>query len=338
MAKNVFLEFESDIEALEGKIAELRELEESTADHEQRVSVDKEIQQLQKKATQLVKKVYADLTPWQISQVARHPNRPYTLDYIESIFTDFHELHGDRAFADDKAIVGGLARLANMNVVVIGHQKGRTLKERTERNFGMARPEGYRKALRLMEMAEKFGLPVVTLIDTPGAYPGIDAEERGQSEAIGHNIYKMAELSVPILSCVIGEGGSGGALAIGVSDTMLMLQYATYSVISPEGCASILWKSASEAPRAAEALGLTADRLKELGLVDRVITEPLGGAHRDWQLMSINLKKAMTDELRKLTKLSREELITRRHERLNSFGRFSVEAASRSQKGAKEAK
>lgn len=338
MAKNVFLEFESDIEALEGKIAELRELEESTADHEQRVSVDKEIQQLQKKATQLVKKVYADLTPWQISQVARHPNRPYTLDYIESIFTDFHELHGDRAFADDKAIVGGLARLANMNVVVIGHQKGRTLKERTERNFGMARPEGYRKALRLMEMAEKFGLPVVTLIDTPGAYPGIDAEERGQSEAIGHNIYKMAELSVPILSCVIGEGGSGGALAIGVSDTMLMLQYATYSVISPEGCASILWKSASEAPRAAEALGLTANRLKELGLVDRVITEPLGGAHRDWQLMSINLKKAMTDELRKLTKLSREELITRRHERLNSFGRFSVEAASRSQKGAKEAK
>ncbi len=338
MAKNVFLEFESDIEALEGKIAELRELEESTADHEQRVSVDKEIQQLQKKATQLVKKVYADLTPWQISQVARHPNRPYTLDYIESIFTDFHELHGDRAFADDKAIVGGLARLANMNVVVIGHQKGRTLKERTERNFGMARPEGYRKALRLMEMAEKFGLPVVTLIDTPGAYPGIDAEERGQSEAIGHNIYKMAELSVPILSCVIGEGGSGGALAIGVSDTMLMLQYATYSVISPEGCASILWKSASEAPRAAEALGLTADRLKELGLVDRVITEPLGGAHRDWQLMSINLKKAMTDELRKLTKLSREELITRRHERLNSFGRFSVETASRSQKGAKEVK
>lgn len=338
MAKNVFLEFESDIEALEGKIAELRELEESTADHEQRVSVDKEIQQLQKKATQLVKKVYADLTPWQISQVARHPNRPYTLDYIESIFTDFHELHGDRAFADDKAIVGGLARLANMNVVVIGHQKGRTLKERTERNFGMARPEGYRKALRLMEMAEKFGLPVVTLIDTPGAYPGIDAEERGQSEAIGHNIYKMAELSVPILSCVIGEGGSGGALAIGVSDTMLMLQYATYSVISPEGCASILWKSASEAPRAAEALGLTADRLKELGLVDRVITEPLGGAHRDWQLMSINLKKAMTDELRKLTKLSREELIARRHERLNNFGRFLVEAANRSQKGAKEAK
>ena len=338
MAKNVFLEFESDIEALEGKIAELRELEESTADHEQRVSVDKEIQQLQKKATQLVKKVYADLTPWQISQVARHPNRPYTLDYIESIFTDFHELHGDRAFADDKAIVGGLARLANMNVVVIGHQKGRTLKERTERNFGMARPEGYRKALRLMEMAEKFGLPVVTLIDTPGAYPGIDAEERGQSEAIGHNIYKMAELSVPILSCVIGEGGSGGALAIGVSDTMLMLQYATYSVISPEGCASILWQSASEAPRAAEALGLTADRLKELGLVDRVITEPLGGAHRDWQLMSINLKKAMTDELRKLTKLSREELIARRHERLNSFGRFLVEAVNRSQKGAKEAK
>ena len=231
-----------------------------------------------------------------------------------------------------------MARLANMNVVVIGHQKGRTLKERTERNFGMARPEGYRKALRLMEMAEKFGLPVVTLIDTPGAYPGIDAEERGQSEAIGHNIYKMAELSVPILSCVIGEGGSGGALAIGVSDTMLMLQYATYSVISPEGCASILWKSASEAPRAAEALGLTADRLKELGLVDRVITEPLGGAHRDWQLMSINLKKAMTDELRKLTKLSREELIARRHERLNSFGRFLVEAANRSQKGAKEAK
>lgn len=298
--KPVYLDFEHDIEALENKIAELRDLNENATDKKQAVSLNAEIDQLQKKLTQLISKVYDNLTPWQISQVARHPNRPYALDYIHNVFTDFHELHGDRAYADDKAIVGGIARLADINVMVIGNQKGRTLKERTERNFGMARPEGYRKALRLMELAEKFGLPIITLIDTPGAYPGIDAEERGQSEAIGHNIYRMSSLKVPVISCIIGEGGSGGALAIGVADKTLMLQYATYSVISPEGCASILWKSATEAPKAAEALCLTAEKLKSLGLVDKVITEPLGGAHRDCALMSIHIKKNLTDELRKL--------------------------------------
>ena len=300
--KPVYLDFEHDIEALENKIAELRDLNENATDKKQAVSLNAEIEQLQKKLTQLISKVYDSLTPWQISQVARHPNRPYALDYIHNVFTDFHELHGDRAYADDKAIVGGIARLADINVMVIGNQKGRTLKERTERNFGMARPEGYRKALRLMELAEKFGLPIITLIDTPGAYPGIDAEERGQSEAIGHNIYRMSSLKVPVISCIIGEGGSGGALAIGVADKTLMLQYSTYSVISPEGCASILWKSATEAPKAAEALCLTAEKLKSLGLVDKVITEPLGGAHRDYELMFISLKKQMTDILRSLIK------------------------------------
>lgn len=300
--KPVYLDFEHDIEALENKIAELRDLNENATDKKQAVSLNAEIDQLQKKLTQLISKVYDNLTPWQISQVARHPNRPYALDYIHNVFTDFHELHGDRAYADDKAIVGGIARLADINVMVIGNQKGRTLKERTERNFGMARPEGYRKALRLMELAEKFGLPIITLIDTPGAYPGIDAEERGQSEAIGHNIYRMSSLKVPVISCIIGEGGSGGALAIGVADKTLMLQYSTYSVISPEGCASILWKSATEAPKAAEALCLTAEKLKSLGLVDKIITEPLGGAHRDYELMFISLKKQMTDVLRSLLK------------------------------------
>ncbi len=300
--KPVYLDFEHDIEALENKIAELRDLNENATDKKQAVSLNAEIDQLQKKLTQLISKVYDSLTPWQISQVARHPNRPYALDYIHNVFTDFHELHGDRAYADDKAIVGGIARLADINVMVIGNQKGRTLKERTERNFGMARPEGYRKALRLMELAEKFGLPIITLIDTPGAYPGIDAEERGQSEAIGHNIYRMSSLKVPVISCIIGEGGSGGALAIGVADKTLMLQYSTYSVISPEGCASILWKSATEAPKAAEALCLTAEKLKSLGLVDKIITEPLGGAHRDYELMFISLKKQMTDILRSLLK------------------------------------
>lgn len=322
MAKLVFLDFEREVEALSQKIEELRALDESDAN----VSIAKEIASLEKKSSTMVKELYAHLTPWQTSLVARHPNRPYTLDYIASIFTDFHELHGDRLYADDAAIVGGLARLADMNVVVIGNQKGRTLKERTERNFGMARPEGYRKALRLMEMAEKFGLPVVTFVDTPGAYPGIGAEERGQSEAIGHNIYAMSMLKVPILSCVIGEGGSGGALAIAVADTVLMLQYATYSVISPEGCASILWKDAAQAPRAAEALGLTADRLKALGLVDRVVSEPIGGAHRDPHLMSVTLKKVLTDELRKLMKHSPERLVALRHNRLNNFGKFVVKA------------
>ena len=322
MAKRVFLEFEHDIEAFDKKIEELKELAENTAESDKAVSIDREIAALEAKSVELLKKVFSDLTPWQMSLVARHPNRPYTLDYIQSMFTDFHELHGDRAFADDQALVGGLARIADINVVVLGNQKGRTLRERTQRNFGMARPEGYRKALRLMKLAEKFDLPVVTFVDTPGAYPGIDAEERGQSEAIGHNIYAMSTLSVPIVSCVIGEGGSGGALAIGVADTVMMLQYSTYSVISPEGCASILWKDAAQAPRAAEALALTASRLSELGLVDRVITEPLGGAHRDPKLMATTLRKAITDELRKLLKMDRAELLARRAARLENYGRF----------------
>ena len=327
MAKRVFLEFEHDIEAFDKKIEELKELAENTAESDKAVSIDREIAALEAKSVELLKKVFSDLTPWQMSLVARHPNRPYTLDYIQSMFTDFHELHGDRAFADDQALVGGLARIADINVVVLGNQKGRTLRERTQRNFGMARPEGYRKALRLMKLAEKFDLPVVTFVDTPGAYPGIDAEERGQSEAIGHNIYAMSTLNVPIVSCVIGEGGSGGALAIGVADTVMMLQYSTYSVISPEGCASILWKDAAQAPRAAEALALTASRLSELGLVDRVITEPLGGAHRDPKLMATTLRKALTDELRKLLKIDRAELLARRASRLENYGRFERVAA-----------
>ena len=305
MAKRVFLEFEHDIEAFEKKVDELRELAENTSESAVAVSIDAEVAQLENKSRELLKKVYADLTPWQMSLVARHPNRPYTLDYIDMMFTDFQELHGDRAFADDEAIVGGLARLADMNVIVIGNQKGRTLRERTRRNFGMARPEGYRKALRLMKLAEKFGLPVITFVDTPGAYPGIDAEERGQSEAIGHNIYAMSTLNVPIVSCVIGEGGSGGALAIAVADTVMMLQYSTYSVISPEGCASILFKDAGQAPR-----------------VDRVLSEPLGGAHRDPKLMATTLKKALVDELRVLMKHDMPTLLARRAERLEGYGRF----------------
>lgn len=322
MAKKVFLEFERDIEALEKKIDELRELEE--AEQGKGVSVASEIASLEAKEAELVKKTYAELTPWQVSLVARHPNRPYTLDYIDAMFTDFHELHGDRAFADDAAIVGGLARIADINVVVIGNQKGRTIRERTQRNFGMARPEGYRKALRLMKLAEKFDLPIVTFIDTPGAYPGIDAEERGQSEAIGRNIYEMSVLNVPIVACVIGEGGSGGALALGVADVVMMLQYSTYSVISPEGCASILWKDSAQAPRAAEALGLTAERLSALGLVDRVVSEPIGGAHRDPKLMATTLKQTIVDELRALLRMPREELLDRRSNRLASYGFFDV--------------
>lgn len=322
MAKKVFLEFERDIEALEKKIDELRELNETES--KSGVSVVSEIASLEQKEDELVKRIYASLSPWQCSLVARHPQRPYTLDYIDAIFTDFHELHGDRAFADDQAIVGGLARLADINVVVIGHQKGRTLRERTQRNFGMAKPEGYRKALRLMQLAEKFDLPVVTFVDTPGAYPGIDAEERGQSEAIGRNLFEMAGLKVPVITCVIGEGGSGGALAIAVADVVMMLQYSTYSVISPEGCASILWKDAAEAPRAAEALALTADRLSQLGLVDRVISEPLGGAHRDPQLMAVNLKQALIDELRGLLKFPMNDLLERRAERMRGYGFFDL--------------
>lgn len=339
MAKRVFLEFEHDIEAFDTKIEELKALADSVGDKGDQaderaklISIDKEIGQLEAKVNDLLKKVYADLTPWQMAQVARHPHRPYSLDYFRSIFTDFHELHGDRAFADDEAVVGGLARLADMNVMVIGNQKGRTLRERTRRNFGMARPEGYRKALRLMKLAEKFNLPVITFVDTPGAYPGIDAEERGQSEAIGHNLYAMTELSVPILSCVIGEGGSGGALAIAVADEVLMLQYSTYSVISPEGCASILWKDAGKANQAAQALGLTAPRLSELGLVDRVVTEPLGGAHRDPLLMATTLKKVLTDELRTLLAMDRQALLERRYDRLRAYGEFEVKAVEAAKK------
>ncbi len=302
MTKQVFLDFEKDIEALETKIEELETLAEETSDKSKSVSIDAEISSLKKKSRELLKKTYANLTPWQIAQVARHPNRPYTLDYIQNVFTDFHELHGDRMFGDDAAIVGGLARLADMDVMVIGHQKGRTLKERTERNFGMPRPEGYRKALRLMKLAEKFNLPIITLIDTPGAYPGIDAEERGQSEAIGRNIFEMSQLKVPVIACVIGEGGSGGALAVGVANRVLMLEYSTYSVISPEGCASILWKDAKEADKAAEALCLTANKLKEKRLIHLVIPEPLGGAHRDSKLLFTTFKKILTDELRSLHK------------------------------------
>ena len=322
MAKKVFLEFEHDIEALEKKIDDLRELDESGTHNA--VSVASEIASLEAKANDLVKKIYASLTPWQCSLVARHPQRPYTLDYVDAIFTNFHELHGDRAYADDEAIVGGLARLADINCVVIGHQKGRTLRERTRRNFGMAKPEGYRKALRLMRLAEKFGLPVITFVDTPGAYPGIGAEERGQSEAIGRNLFEMAGLKVPVITCVIGEGGSGGALALAVADMVMMLQYSTYSVISPEGCASILWKDAAQAPRAAEALALTADRLSGLGLVDRVISEPLGGAHRDPKLMATSLRQVLLAELRALMKLPLDSLLERRAERLRRMGDFEV--------------
>ena len=274
MAKQVFLDFEKQIEELQSKIDELNEMQEK--DEGKKIDLSSEIEQLQHKTEELLKETYAELTPWQTSLVARHPQRPYMLDYVNMVFTDFHELHGDRAYADDTSIVGGLARLAGQPVVVIGHQKGRDTKERMMRNFGMSRPEGYRKALRLMRLAEKFSLPVFTFIDTPGAYPGIGAEERGQSEAIGHNLYEMSHLRTPIIATVIGEGGSGGALAIAVADTVNILQYSIYSVISPEGCASILWKDASRAPEAAQALGLTADRLRELGLVDRVLSEPLG--------------------------------------------------------------
>ncbi len=320
MAKQVFLEFEKQIEELETKIEELNEMQSKEDGSE--LDLSEEIGKLQAKTEELLKKTYAELTPWQTSLVARHPQRPYMLDYIEMIFTDFHELHGDRAFADDSSIVGGLARLAGHPVVVIGNQKGRGTKERMQRNFGMSRPEGYRKALRLMKMAEKFNLPVFTFVDTPGAYPGIDAEERGQSEAIGRNLYEMSHLRTPIIATIIGEGGSGGALAIAVADSVLMLQYAIYSVISPEGCASILFKDAARANEAADALGLTADRLRELNLVDKIISEPLGGAHRDPDLMAMTLRKVLTDELRRFAQVDLDELVERRLERILGYGQF----------------
>ena len=287
------------------------------------MDISEEIDQLSKKSLQLTKDIYSNLTPWQITKIARHTERPYTLDYINDIFTDFVEMHGDRHFADDLSIVGGMARFNGNACMVLGHQKGRDTKERTARNFGMSRPEGYRKALRLMKTAEKFKLPVFTFVDTPGAYPGIDAEERSQSEAIGRNIFEMAQLEVPIITTIIGEGGSGGALAISVADQVLMLQYSVYSVISPEGCASILWKTSDRSEDAAEALGITAHRLKALGLIDKIVNEPVGGAHRDPKQMSAQLKRGLNDAWRQVTDMKVKELLERRYERLQSYGRFS---------------
>lgn len=312
-----FLDFENPIAEMEDKIEQLRYVQDDSA-----VDIADEIDRLAKKSMALTKDIYAKLTPWQISQVSRHPQRPYTLDYIEHLFTDFEELHGDRAFADDKAIVAGLARFNGQSVMVIGHQKGRDTKEKIARNFGMPRPEGYRKAMRLMRLAEKFGIPILTFIDTPGAYPGVGAEERGQSEAIGRNLYEMTELRVPIICTVIGEGGSGGALAIAVGDALLMLQYSTYSVISPEGCASILWKSAEKASEAAETMGITATRLKALGLVDKIISEPLGGAHRDYAGTMQNVKKALQEALKTAQNKPTANLLQDRFNRLMSYGKF----------------
>ena len=321
--KTTFLEFEQPIAELETRIEELRYVQDDSA-----VDISEEIQRLTRRSQTLTKDIYGKLSPWQVAQVARHPQRPYTLDYVQALFTNFEELHGDRAFSDDQSIVGGLARFEGHACVIIGHQKGRDTKEKIARNFGMPKPEGYRKALRLMKLAEKFGLPVFTFVDTPGAYPGIDAEERGQSEAIGRNLFEMARLKAPIIVTIIGEGGSGGALAIAVGDVVQMLQYATYSVISPEGCASILWRSADMAPEAAEALGITSSRLKTLGLVDRIIPEPLGGAHRDPQATAQALNRALSEALAQLRGKKPKELVELRLERLMGYGKFK-EAAER---------
>jgi acetyl-CoA carboxylase carboxyl transferase subunit alpha len=315
--KTSFLEFEQPIAELEAKIEQLRLVQDDSA-----VDISDEISRLDVKNQSLTRDIYAKLTPWQCAQVARHPQRPYTLDYIGLIFTDFEELHGDRSYADDKAIVGGLARFCGQSCVVVGHQKGRDTKDKILRNFGMPRPEGYRKALRFMKLAERFDLPIFTFVDTPGAYPGIGAEERGQSEAIGRNIFEMSELKVPIVTTVIGEGGSGGALAIAVSDSVMMLQYSTYSVISPEGCASILWKSADRAEEAATTMGVTAPRLKALGLIDRVISEPSGGAHRNYESAALAVKRALQESMKQLAGLSTTELVERRLDRLMAYGRF----------------
>ena len=321
MTKRHFLDFEQPVAELESKIDELRYVQNESA-----VDISEEIDRLSKKSLLLTKDIYSGLTPWQVTQIARHPQRPYTLDYVAEVFTDFQELHGDRAFADDQSIIGGMARFNGQSCIVIGQQKGRDTKERAARNFGMSRPEGYRKALRLMKLAEKFGMPVFTFVDTPGAYPGIGAEERGQSEAIGRNIFEMAQLEVPIIVTIIGEGGSGGALAISVGDQLLMLQYSIYSVISPEGCASILWKTAERAADAAEQLGITAHRLKALGLVDKIVNEPVGGAHRDPKQMAAFLKRALNDAFRQVSDLQVRELMQRRYERLQSYGRFSAQS------------
>jgi acetyl-CoA carboxylase carboxyl transferase subunit alpha len=312
-----FLEFEQPIAELEAKIEELRHV---GSDAE--VNISEEISRLQVKSQELTKNIFSDLNPWQVSQLSRHPQRPYVMDYIERIFTDFQELHGDRSFADDAAIVGGVARIDSKPVMVIGQQKGRDTNEKIKRNFAMPRPEGYRKALRLMQTAERFNLPILTFIDTPGAYPGIGAEERNQSEAIARNLFAMSQLKAPIICTVIGEGGSGGALAIGVGDRVLMLQYATYSVISPEGCSTILWKSAEKAQEAATAMGITSGRLKELELIDQVVNEPLGGAHRDVETMSQNLKAALLDNLDVLESISLDKLLDNRYERLMQYGNY----------------
>jgi acetyl-coA carboxylase, carboxyl transferase, alpha subunit len=316
--KPVFLDFEQPIAELTNKIDELRFVQGESA-----VDISDEIARLQKKSNDLTKSIFSKLTPAQISQVSRHPQRPYTYDYINTLFTDFEELHGDRHYADDHAIVGGLARFNGQSVVVVGHQKGRDTKEKIRRNFGMPRPEGYRKALRLMQTAEKFNLPVMTFVDTPGAYPGIGAEERGQSEAIGRNLYELTRLRVPILCTIIGEGGSGGALAIAVGDYVNMLQYSTYSVISPEGCASILWKTAEKAADAAQALGITAKRLLDLGLIDRIINEPLGGAHRDMQTAMKNVKAVLEEQLREAQSIPMADLLSRRFDRIMAYGQFT---------------
>ena len=317
-----YLDFEKPISELEAQTQKLKE----THDKNKNLDISKELSQLEGKTEKLLHEIYDNLNAWQISQVSRHPQRPYTLDYIDKLFTDFEDLHGDRAFADDPAIVGGLALFEGMPVMVIGHQKGRDVKERQFRNFGMPKPEGYRKALRLYRLAEKFNVPIVTLIDTPGAYPGINAEERGQSEAIARNLYVMAELKVPMIGIVIGEGGSGGALALGVVDHLIMLQFATYSVISPEGCASILWKSADKASTAAETLGITATRLKELGLIDTILPEPLGGAHRNPNQLMETVRKSLKEHLTKLQKKSQKQLLDLRYERLLSYGKFKETA------------
>lgn len=315
--KPVFLDFEQPIAELTKKIDELRFVQGESA-----VDISDEIIRLQKKSTDLTKSIFSKLTPAQVSQVSRHPQRPYTQDYIDAIFTDYEELHGDRHFSDDKAIIGGLARFEGQSVVVIGHQKGRDTKEKIRRNFGMPRPEGYRKALRLMQMAEKFHLPVMTFVDTPGAYPGIGAEERNQSEAIGRNLYELTRLRVPVLCTIIGEGGSGGALAIAVGDYVNMLQYSTYSVISPEGCASILWKTAEKAPDAAQALGITAKRLAELKLIDCIIEEPMGGAHRNHAEITGRVKEVLREELRAAQDMPTADLLTRRFDRIMAYGQF----------------
>jgi acetyl-CoA carboxylase carboxyl transferase subunit alpha len=315
--KSIFLEFEQPIADLEAKIEELHSVQNGSD-----VDISTEIERLEKKSRTLLKDIYEKLTPWQISQVGRHPQRPYTLDYIEHLFTNFEELHGDRSFADDPAIIGGLARFNGQTVMVIGHQKGRDTKEKIYRNFGMPKPEGYRKALRFMHLAEKFSIPLLTFIDTPGAYPGIGAEERGQSEAIGRNLFVLSELKVPVICTIIGEGGSGGALAVAVGDVVNMLQYSTYSVISPEGCASILWKSADKAEEAAKIMGITASRLKAMGLIDRIIDEPLGGAHRDYSSTMELVSNSLQGSLEKLQSVTSTELLEKRSKRLMEYGKF----------------